>query len=62
MARFMAEGRYHQWQSLEENPHRIQIVHARDPDRPTDDAQNRDDVITELLAKEGDSYTHSLVK
>ena len=51
MARFMAEGRYHQWQSQEENPHRIQIVHVRDPDRPADDAQNRDDIMTELLAK-----------
>ena len=40
MARFMAEGRYHQWQSQEENPHRIQIVHVQDPDRPADDAQN----------------------
>ena len=51
MARFMAEERYQNWQSQEENPHRIQIVHVRDLDRPADDAQNRDDVMAELLSK-----------
>ena len=51
MARFMSYGRYHKWQSQEENPHRIQDVHNRDPDRPAKDAQNRADVMTELLPK-----------
>ena len=51
MARFMSDGRYHTWQSQEENPQRIQAVHDRDPDQPAADAQNRADVLAELLAK-----------
>ena len=51
IARFMSDGRYHEWQSQEENPQRIQNVHDRDPDCPAADAQNRADVMAELLAK-----------
>ena len=51
MARFMSDGRYHTWQSQEGNPQWIQAVHDRDPDCPAQDAQNRDDRMTELLAK-----------
>ena len=47
----MSEGRYHEWQSQEENQHRIQNVHDRDPDHPAQDAQNHVDVMTKLHAK-----------
>ena len=51
MACFMSNGRYHTWQSQEENPHRIEAVHDRDPDCPAADAPNHADVMAELLAK-----------
>ena len=51
MARFMTGGRYHTWQSQEQFPHRIADVHPRDPDRPAQDVNNREDLITDLLAK-----------
>ena len=43
MARFMEGGRYANWQSQEHNPDRIQVLHANDPDRPNEDAANKDD-------------------
>ena len=51
MAHFMADGRYHQWESEERNPLRLQNLHAQDPDRPANDARNRDDLMEELLTK-----------
>ena len=51
MARFMADGRYITWQSQEENPNRITELHNRDPERPAEDVQNRDDVLADLLNK-----------
>ena len=46
MARFMTDSIYLDWLSQEENPNRIQNVHNRDPDRPAQDAQNRDNRMT----------------
>ena len=47
----MQDGRYNTWQSQEANPHRIQELDARDPDRPAPDAANRKDRLADLLAK-----------
>ena len=52
IARFMTGGRYQRWQSQEQNPHRIDDLHARDPDRPQQDAANREDVTADLLVKQ----------
>ena len=51
MARFMTGGRYQNWQSQEQFPHRIDIVNPRDPDRPAQGADNREDLLMDLLAK-----------
>ena len=51
MAHFMTDGRYHQWQSEERNPLRLQILHAQDPDRLASNARNRDNLMEELLTK-----------
>ena len=51
MARFMEAGQYANWQSQEQNPDRIQILHANDPDRPNEDAANREDRLKDLLNK-----------
>ena len=47
----MSDGRYNTWQPQEENSHWIQQVHQRDPDRPAAEAQNREDLMADLLAK-----------
>ena len=51
MARFMKGGRYENWQSQEQNPNRIAVVHAHVPDRPAEDAANREDRLEDLLTK-----------
>ena len=51
MTRFMEGGRYAEWQSQEQNPNRIAVVHAHDPDRPAEDAANREDRFEDLLTK-----------
>ena len=51
MARFMADGRYSTWQSQEKNPNRITELHNRDPERPAEDVQNREDILANLLNK-----------
>ena len=51
MARFMTGGRYHTWESQERYPDRIHNLDARDPDRPQQDAANREDKLTDLLAR-----------
>ena len=47
----MKGGRYTNWQSQEQNLNRIQILHANDPDRPNEDAANKDDRLDDLLIK-----------
>ena len=47
----MSDGIYNTWTSQEQNPHRIQNVHANDPYRPQPAAHNRDDLMAELLNK-----------
>ena len=56
MARFMSDGRYNAWQSQEENPDRIQQLNQIDPDRPAQDAANREDRVVDLLTKAEESY------
>ena len=51
MARFMRDGIYRDWQSLERNPDRLDVLNDRDPDRPAAEVANRDDVVAELLRK-----------
>ena len=51
MGRFMTGGRYETWQSQEAFPNRIDQLHPRDPERPQNDAANREDVLADLLAK-----------
>ena len=48
LARFMSDGIYNTWLAQEENPHRIETLNDRDPDRPAEDAANREDVVAEL--------------
>ena len=52
MARFMTGGRYETWLSQEANPLRIRALHAQDPDRPQQEAANREDILADLLAKQ----------
>ena len=52
MARFMMDGRYHTWQSQEQNPLRIQDLDPNDPDRPQPEANNREDLLADLLNKQ----------
>ena len=47
MARW-SDGIYNTWLSREENPHRIEALNNRDPDRPAEEAANREDVVAEL--------------
>ena len=51
MARFMTGGRYGTWRSQEAYPNRVEDLHPRDPERPQNDAANREDLLADLLAK-----------
>ena len=51
MARFMTDGIYETWTSQEVNHHRLDELNNRDPNRPEENAANREDVIAELLSK-----------
>ena len=51
MARFMTGGRYETWRSQEAYPNRVEDLHPRDPERPQNDAANREDLLADLLAK-----------
>jgi len=51
MARFMDGGIYQRWTSQEANPDRIVELSADDPNTPRENADNRDAVLAELLAK-----------
>ena len=51
MARFMTDGIYANWTSQDEDNHRIDELNERDPNRPEENAANREDVIAELLSK-----------
>ena len=51
MARFMRDGIYANWTSQERDPDRIDVLNPGDPDRPAEDAANRNDRLTDLLAK-----------
>ena len=47
----MTVGIYKTWTSQEVNNHRLDELNDRDPNRPEENAANREDVVAELLSK-----------